>query len=229
MRTLCIESLIPLAFCFNKEENSVHTLGSILAAGEDKSWKVRLCFARNFAKFAEAFGKEITDNNLIQTFNLLLDINESEPEVRNAAITSLTESLKFISDKKICNLILKTIQSSYKEAQVPFKAGVANVLCDMASYVGKSHTLDVIIPIINDLIKDDSSEVRFNVISNMNKIAKVLGEDFLTPTMISNLEDLTKDNQWRVQSAAFELIGDLMINLKKPAYDKLLKFFMGFF
>ena len=99
-----------------KEENSIHTLGSILAAGEDKSWKVRLCFAKNFARFSDAVGSDITNNNLIQTFNLLLDENESEPEVRNAAIQSLTESLQFISDKKICNLILKTLQSCYADA-----------------------------------------------------------------------------------------------------------------
>lgn len=51
--------------CLSKEENQIHTLGTLLAAGEDKSWKVRLAFAKNFAAFAEAFGKEITDNNLI--------------------------------------------------------------------------------------------------------------------------------------------------------------------
>ena len=64
-RVLCIESLIPMAQYFTKEENRVHILGSLLNAGEDKSWKVRLCFARNFAKFAEAFGSDITNNNLI--------------------------------------------------------------------------------------------------------------------------------------------------------------------
>ena len=90
-----------------KEENRVHTLGSLLNAGEDKSWKVRLCFARNFAKFADAFGKDITDNNLIQTFNLLL--NDSEPEVKNAAITSLSKSLPNLSTEKICNILLPTL------------------------------------------------------------------------------------------------------------------------
>jgi hypothetical protein len=67
-----------------QEQNRVHTMQQLLSAGEDKSWKVRLCFARNFANFAKAFGKEITDHNLIQTFNLLL--NDSEPEVKNHAI-----------------------------------------------------------------------------------------------------------------------------------------------
>lgn len=90
IRVLCIESLIPLAASLNKQDNCTFTLGSLLAAGEDKSWKVRLCFAKNFAKFASSFGKEITDSNLIQTFNSLLTENETEPEVRNAAIVSLS-------------------------------------------------------------------------------------------------------------------------------------------
>lgn len=101
---MCLESLIDMADYLNKEENQVHTLGTLLAAGEDKSWKVRLCFAKNFAKFATAFGKEIADANLIQTFNQLL--HDGEPEVKNAAIQSLSCSLTNLSTEKICNLIL---------------------------------------------------------------------------------------------------------------------------
>ena len=57
-----------MAKYLNKEENQIHTLGTLLAAGEDKSWKVRLAFAKNFAELVESFGKDITENNLIQTF-----------------------------------------------------------------------------------------------------------------------------------------------------------------
>ena len=103
-----------MASHLSKEENQVHTLGTLLAAGEDKSWKVRLCFAKSFAKFAEAFGKEISDNNLIQTFALLL--NDNEPEVKNSAITSLSNSFKNLSTEKICNLILPTLQNSYADS-----------------------------------------------------------------------------------------------------------------
>jgi len=91
----------------SKEENQIHTLGTLLAAGEDKSWKVRLAFARNFSKFAESFGKEITDNNLIQTFTLLL--NDSEFEVKLAAINNIPNCLKDISSEKIINLLLPTL------------------------------------------------------------------------------------------------------------------------
>jgi len=65
-----------MAGYLSKEENQVHTLGTLLAAGEDKSWKVRLCFAKKFAQFADSFGKDITDNNLVQTFTSLLSDTE---------------------------------------------------------------------------------------------------------------------------------------------------------
>ena len=136
---MCLESLIPMAKYLSKEENQIHTLGTLLAAGEDKSWKVRLAFAKNFAKFAESFGKEITDNNLIQTFTLLL--NDCEAEVKHAAITNIAACLKNLSTEKICNLMLPTLQNSYAEASAQFKAGAASSLCEMASIIGKEFTV----------------------------------------------------------------------------------------
>jgi len=104
---MCLESLIPMAGYLSKEENQIHTLGTLLAAGEDKSWKVRLSFSKNFAEFAKSFGKEITDNNLIQTFCLLL--NDSEFEVKLAAIHSIEKCIQIISMEKITNLMLPTL------------------------------------------------------------------------------------------------------------------------
>ena len=110
---MCLESLIPMAKYLSKEENQIHTLGTLLAAGEDKSWKVRLVFAKNFAAFAESFGKEITDSSLIQTFKMLLE--DSESEVKHAAINNISECLKNLSSEKIQNLILPTLQTSYSD------------------------------------------------------------------------------------------------------------------
>lgn len=219
-RVLCIESLIPMAGYLTKEENRVHTLGSLLNAGEDKSWKVRLCFARNFAKFAEAFGLEITDNNLIQTFNLLL--NDNEPEVKNAAITSLSQSLKNLSTEKICNIILPTLQSTVVDSQIAFKAGVALALCEMAVIVGKQYCLNTVIPILQDLLKDDNSEVRLNVASHMHKLAAQVGSEMLSVNLISILTPMTKDTQWRVRMAIFELIGKLAIEFGKETFMRSL-------
>ena len=106
-----------------KEENQIHTLGTLLAAGEDKSWKVRLAFAKNFAAFAESFGKEITDNNLVQTFTLLL--NDNEAEVKHAAILNIPNCLKNLSTEKITNHLLTTLTNTYADSTPQYKAGSA--------------------------------------------------------------------------------------------------------
>lgn len=110
---MCLESLILISKNLTKEENQIHTLGTLLAAGEDKSWKVRLSFGKNFAPLAESFGKEITDNNLVQTFTNLM--NDPESEVKLAAIRNISESLDHLSTEKICNLLLPCIENSYAD------------------------------------------------------------------------------------------------------------------
>lgn len=153
----------------------MHTLGTLLAAGEDKSWKVRLCFAKRFAEFADSFGKEITDNNLIQTFTQLL--NDNEQEVKNAAISSLSKCLKNLAAEKICNFILPALTKTYSDSSAVFKAGVAIALCEMAPLVGKDYASQRIMPIINELMKDDNSDVRLNCVQHLNKISDVLGTE----------------------------------------------------
>jgi len=88
---LCLESLEHIASMLNKEENQVHTLNVLLKSSEDKSWKVRVCFAKKYPEFAKAFGDEITQATLVTNYcNLMSD---AEPEVRNTAIASLHRSL----------------------------------------------------------------------------------------------------------------------------------------
>ena len=216
-----------MAKYLSKEENQIHTLGTLLAAGEDKSWKVRLAFAKNFAAFADSFGKEITDNNLTQTFALLL--NDNEAEVKHAAINNISECLKNLSTDKICNLILPTLQNSYADATPQFKAGAATALCDMAQIIGKEYTSHKVLPILHDLLKDDNSEVKLNVVSGLVKIANVVGAELLTQQLLNVLTNMTKDGQWRVRMGVFELIADLAIIFGKDTYCKSLQsIFMGY-
>lgn len=174
---MCLESLIPMAQYLSKEENQIHTLGTLLAAGEDKSWKVRLAFAKNFAGFANSFGRDITDNNLIQTFTLLL--NDNDFEVKLAAINNIEFCLDHISSEKICNLMLTALHQTYPDGTSQYRAGTATALSYMASYVGKDYTNSKIMPIMIDLIKDDNSEVKLNVVEGTLRLADVVGIDNL--------------------------------------------------
>ena len=112
MRVLCLDSLKQLARILQKDEIKIHLIPIIIAATEDKSWRVRLALSKNFAELTEAFGKETTDGSLIQIFTNLLRDNEND--VKIAAIASLSIFIKSISPDKI-NILIGPIQNLAKD------------------------------------------------------------------------------------------------------------------
>jgi len=64
---------------------------------------------------------------------------------------------------------------------------------------------------LSDLMKDETADVRLNCVQNVLKIGEVLGPDLLTPQFLTLLQNLCKDQQWRVRMAAIELIGRLSV------------------
>ena len=53
--------------------------------------------------------------------------------------------------------------------------------------------------------------MRLNVASNMHKLSNVVGAELLSPALLTILTTMTKDAQWRVRMAIFELIGELSV------------------
>lgn len=52
-------------------------------------------------------------------------------------------------------------------------------LCEMSGIIGKDYTSQKVIPILLELLKDDNSEVKLNVVQGIVKIAKVSGTELL--------------------------------------------------
>ena len=71
-----------------------------------------------------------------------------------------------------------------------------------------------------ELLKDDNSEVKNNVVSGLVKIAHVIGSDLLNTQLLTTLENMTKDGQWRVRMGVFELIAELAVIFGKDSYCK---------
>lgn len=75
------------------------------------------------------------------------------------------------TDVKICEVMLPTITESYVDANAQYKAGTVVALCDMAKVVGPQLTTLKIYPNLLELLKDDNSEVKINVVNGIIKIA----------------------------------------------------------
>jgi len=50
----------------------------------------------------------------------------------------------------------------------------------MAQIIGKEYTVGKVLPILMELLKDDNSEVKLNVVSGLVKIAGVVGNELLS-------------------------------------------------
>lgn len=90
----------------------------------------------------------------------------------------------------------------------------------MAQIIGKEYTVGKVVPILMELLKDDNSEVKLNVVTGLIKIANVVGNDLLSSGLLTILGNMTKDGQWRVRMAVFELISDLALLYGKEIYQK---------
>lgn len=93
----------------------------------------------------------------------------------------------------------------------------------MAKIIGKDATVVKVQPILMDLIKDENADVRLNVCSGMTKVSAIIGAEILTPAFLSTLTNMTKDAQWRVRMAVFELIGELSLQFGKDVFTKHLE------
>lgn len=116
---LCLDSLNLIAKILSKDENRTHALPIIIAATEDKSWRIRLALSKNFSQLAEALGKEITDISLIQIFSTLL--KDGENEVRYAAVASLSNFINNISVDKI-QILIPQIQTLARDNYYPVRS-----------------------------------------------------------------------------------------------------------
>lgn len=115
---MCLDSLNLIAKILNKDENRTHSLPIIIAATEDKSWRIRLALAKNFSQLAEALGKDITEASLIQIFTTLL--KDGENDVRNGAVVSFHSFIKNISTEKL-QLLVPHIQTLARDKYGPVR------------------------------------------------------------------------------------------------------------
>lgn len=68
-------------------------------------------------------------------------------------------------------------------------------------------------PLIVQLLNDESSEVRLNIISKLEIILGVVGISDLTSSLLPAIIKLVEDKQWRVRQTIIEYIPDLAVHL----------------
>jgi HEAT repeats len=158
----------PGAVTDSTEVNPVHerVITMVRSFAADKSWRVRYMVANQLSELCAALGPRATREDLLPAFlHLLRDI---EPQVRTAAAFKVTEITKRV-------VALPPVPGA-TDADTGLKLAVRDIL-----------------PIVHELVSDNSEHVRAALASNIMGLAPVVGVDVTVKHLVEVVLALLKD------------------------------------
>ncbi len=207
VRVTILPSLVQLAKLFQNSDLQKTNLQFVVAASEDKSWRVRNELAIIFPQFIEYFGSQI--NELVPTLSNL--IKDSETEVKISALKSLNLLIAKISSDKIQACVIPSLRGLNNESSKEVKANVGESFGPIAKIIGYSSFNTNLGVMMDTLMKDENADVRLGVAKSMYDIF-VSSEGSLLPSTNSLLGTMQKDSQYRIRETVYETLAKLGAN-----------------
>jgi serine/threonine-protein phosphatase 2A regulatory subunit A len=204
VKVIALSSLIQLVKLFHNTDQQRLNVQVVVAASEDKSWRVRHELAKIFTQLIDGFGNQI--NELVPTLGNL--IKDSETEVRLAALEGINQAIKSISSEKVSICIIPALLSLSNESSVHVKACVGDCLGTIARSTGYSTFNSKLSGMLDTLLKDDSAEVRLGVTRSLYDIF-ISSEGNLLSSIGTILGGLQKDNQYRIRETSLDIMARL--------------------
>jgi serine/threonine-protein phosphatase 2A regulatory subunit A len=142
--------------------------------------------ANEFVGLAESAGDAIVKEELVSAYVGLL--KDQEAEVRTAAASQIpgeqpSPCFRFQSPKLIrvgfsklidrdviLARIVPCVQALSSDSSQHVRASLAQQISGLAPLLGKDSTIEVLVPLYLQLLKDDFSEVRLNLISKLEVV-----------------------------------------------------------
>jgi len=89
--------------------------------------------------------------------------------------------------------------------------------------VGKSATIDKILPICLAMLRDDNNQVKLELVKEIIKLDKILGTEVVNSKITPALWDMTGDKNWRVKLEIIKYLPTLGKTLGPEFVDKVQK------
>eukprot|EP00922_Rhytidocystis_sp_ex-Travisia-forbesii_P066075 GHVS01098107.1.p1 GENE.GHVS01098107.1~~GHVS01098107.1.p1 ORF type:complete len:658 (-),score=98.30 GHVS01098107.1:397-2370(-) len=195
-----------LVFCqkCSVEDNANITVKLLLAAAEDKSWRVRLQLAKLFDKFAIAVGSALTAEQLLSPFQNLL--KDTEQDVRLHATKSIEEIVGVLTSQQVAASIVPSLDLLSKDPVHSVRAELAFVVVTICKVLGNELAEKHLMGMLSELLKDDQFEVKLNVLNRAGEICSIAGIGPLSYVILNAMQTLVEDVQWRIRLAVVNLI-----------------------
>mmetsp|Transcript_38602 Transcript_38602/g.106296 ORF Transcript_38602/g.106296 Transcript_38602/m.106296 type:complete len:594 (-) Transcript_38602:102-1883(-) len=217
VRILAINNCIALGKLRGSPQWREQLLGVIRTCSEDKSWRVRYMAADHVKEICEVFKEDAKDTIVPLYLKLLAD---QEVEVRTiaaariAAVSSLRPTKEFL-ETLICSVEKLT---SPKEQSQHVRASLAGCILSLVDLFGRALTVEHLINIILQLLRDESPEVRLKFISTLGELSSLTGIEVLSQTLLPSIKELGKDRQWRVRLGIIDCMPKLAKHLGEKQF-----------
>jgi len=208
VRVLAISNCIALAHLDGNAEWQAQLLAVVKACSEDKSWRVRYMMADNVKPLCEVFQAKAA-TSIVPLYHRLL--GDQEVEVRTIAAARISSVAAFSPTKEYLETLMPALEKLMlpREQSQHVRASLAGSILQLAPVFGSQLTVDFLINIFLQLIRDECPEVRLALIKNLECLSSVVSIDVLSQSLLPSIKELGKDRNWRVRLAIINAMPDL--------------------
>lgn len=174
---------------------------------DDKSWRVRYIMAEKLPDFAKVMVPEPKPGVLMSA--MVKFLQDNEPEVRTGACRKFINFCKFFSPEDILTHIVPVLSPLLTDLDY-IRATLASNIVKLMPILGKSNSSQHILPLVLEILRDNSPEIKICLFSDLDGISSVVGAESLAQILMPSLDELADDKQWRVKLSViqcFPLLG----------------------
>jgi serine/threonine-protein phosphatase 2A regulatory subunit A len=183
VRHLTVADLIVIAKQLSPQETQELLGAGIRNLWADKSWRVRYSVADGWVDLAMAIGGEHAGDELVSAFVRLIKDNEAEvrsaiakqipgicENAQNLTCLTITGFCKLVPPPVILHEILGPVKELVGDPNPQVRAAFGENLSGLAPILGKEATIEHLLPMFLQMLKDDDSKVRLNIISKLELV-----------------------------------------------------------
>ena len=208
IRVILLSSLIYLVKLFHNTELQSINVKVVVAASDDKSWRVRHELAKIFPSLIDGFGNQI--NELVPTYANL--IKDNETEVKIAALEGLELVIKNINSDKVSVCIIPALLALHNESSVHVKSLVGESLGSIAKSVGINIFNSKLSGTYDSLCKDENAEVRLGATKSLfDIITSADNSSIMSHSQL--ISTLQKDSQYKIREKIISTCSKLGVHL----------------
>src|SRR5271170_5488534 len=179
VRHLTVADLIAIAEQLTPQETQELLGTGIRNLWADKSWRVRYSVADQWVALARAIGGDHAGDELVAAFVRLVKDNEAEvrsaiakqiPGTAEIQLSLIIGFCKLVPTEVILGDILTPIKELVLDPNPQVRAAFGENLSGLAPILGKEATIEHLLPMFLQMLKDDDSKVRLNIISRLELV-----------------------------------------------------------